>query len=121
LFRSEPRRLPFEIRIMERHPLGSQAFIPLSRGRYLVVVAAPGQFDERTVRVFLVKGSEGVNYAKAVWHHGLFVLDEQSDFMVVDRGGPGVNCEEISLSQPILITEQAIAAMDLGNRSISTL
>jgi ureidoglycolate lyase len=121
LFRGKPRRLPFEISIMERHPLGSQAFIPLSGGRYLVIVAASGQFDERTVRVFLAGGSEGVNYTKAVWHHGLFALDEESDFMVVDRGGPGVNCEEISLSQPILITEQAIAAIDLGNRSISTL
>jgi ureidoglycolate lyase len=82
LFRGKPRRLPFEISIMERHPLGSQAFIPLSRGRYLVIVAASGQFDERTVRVFLAEGSEGVNYTKAVWHHGLFALDEESDFMV---------------------------------------
>jgi ureidoglycolate lyase len=121
LFRSKPRRLPFQITMMERHPLGSQAFVPLSRGRYLVIVAAPGRFDERTLRVFLAEGSEGVNYAKAVWHHGLFALDEESDFMVVDRGGPGLNCEEISLSQPVLITEQAIAATDLGNRSISTL
>jgi ureidoglycolate lyase len=109
LFRSKPRLLPFEIRIMERHPLGSQAFIPLSKIPFLVIVAAPGQFDERTVRAFLAERGQGVNYAKGVWHHGLFALYEESDFLVVDRGGPGSNCEEILFSQPILITEQGIA------------
>src|SRR6202035_693771 len=51
LFRSKPRVLPFEIRVMERHPLGSQAFLPLSKCPYLVIVASPGLFDERTMRV----------------------------------------------------------------------
>src|SRR5580704_15015446 len=53
LFRSKPRSLPFEIRVMERHPIGSQAFIPLSKRPYLVIVAAPGPYDERTMRIFL--------------------------------------------------------------------
>jgi ureidoglycolate lyase len=105
LFRGKPRSFPFEIRILERHPLGSQALIPLSRRPYLVIVAAPGPFDERTVRLFLAEEGEGVNYAKGVWHHGLFVLHEESDFLVVDRGGPGLNCEEISLSEAILLNE----------------
>jgi ureidoglycolate lyase len=105
LFRSKPRPLPFEINIMERHPLGSQAFIPLSRLPYLVIVAAPGPFDERTVRAFLAERGEGVNYAKGTWHHGLVALYEASDFIVIDRGGPGVSCEESSLSRPILFTE----------------
>lgn len=106
LFRSKPRRLPFEIRTMERHPFGSQAFIPLSRRPYLVIVATPGEFDERTLRVFLAENGAGVNYAKGVWHHGLFALCEESDFIVIDRGGPGLNCEEILLSQPILIDRE---------------
>jgi ureidoglycolate lyase len=110
LFRSKPRSLPFEIRVMERHPLGSQAFIPLSRRPYLVIVAVPGQFDERTLRLFLAEQGAGVNYVKGAWHHGLFALDEESDFIVVDRGGPGINCEEISLSRSILLTEQQFAA-----------
>jgi ureidoglycolate lyase len=113
LFRGKPRRLPFEIRVMERHLLGSQAFIPLSRRPYLVIVAAPGPFDEATVRVFLADRGEGVNYAKGAWHHGLFALYEESDFLVVDRGGPGVNCEEISLSQSIRITEEELAAIEV--------
>ena len=103
LFRCKSRVLPFEIRIMERHPLGSQAFWPLSRQPYLVIVAPRGEFDARRVRVFLAEEGEGVNYAKGVWHHGLFALYEESDFIVVDRGGPGINCEEISLSEPILL------------------
>jgi ureidoglycolate lyase len=110
LFRGKPRSIPFEIRILERHPLGSQALIPLSRRPYLVIVAAPGPFDERTVRLFLAKEGEGVNYAKGVWHHGLFVLYEESDFLVLDRGGPGLNCEEISLSEAILLRD--VGAMD---------
>jgi ureidoglycolate lyase len=106
LFRSQPRPLPFEIKIMERHPLGSQAFIPLSKEPYLVIVAPSGHFDERTVRVFLAERGEGVNYAKDVWHHALFALNQESEFIVIDRGGPGGNCDEIVLHQPILITEQ---------------
>jgi ureidoglycolate lyase len=109
LFRSKSRSLPFEIRIMERHPLGSQAFIPLSKDPYLVIVALPGDFDERTVRVFLAERGEGVNYAKGVWHHALFALGQESDFIVVARGGPGGNCEEIALQRPILITDQGSA------------
>jgi ureidoglycolate lyase len=88
---------------MERHPLGNQAFIPLSGNPYLVIVTTPGEFDERTVRVFLAENGVGVNYAKGVWHHGLFAFHEESDFIVIDRGGPGANCEEILLSQPIVI------------------
>jgi ureidoglycolate lyase len=109
LFRSKPRSLPFEIRVMERHPIGSQAFIPLSKRPYLVIVAAPGPYDERTMRIFLVDQGEGVNYAKGAWHHGLFALYEESDFIVIDRGGSAPNCDEISLSRPILITEQLLA------------
>jgi ureidoglycolate lyase len=114
LFRSKSRPLPFEIRIMERHPLGSQAFIPLSKDPYLVIVAPLGDFDERTVRVFLAERGEGVNYAKGVWHHALFALFLESDFIVVDRGGPGGNCEEIALRQPIFITEQGLQEKRVG-------
>jgi ureidoglycolate lyase len=109
LFRSKPRSLPFAIQVMERHPLGSQAFIPLSNRPYLIIVAASGNFEEGSMRLFLADQGQGVNYAKGTWHHGLFALYEESDFMVVDRGGPGNNCQEIALSQPVLIDEQDLA------------
>jgi ureidoglycolate lyase len=100
LFRAQPRTLPVDITMMERHPLGSQAFIPLRRGRYLVVVAPPGEFDPARMRAFWTDAWQGVNYAKGVWHHPLLALDQVSDFVVVDRGGEGNNCDELPLAEP---------------------
>lgn len=100
LFRGLPRVLPFEVKTMERHPRGSQAFIPLSNRPYLVVVApagpAPGAGD---LRAFLCQGNQGVNYATGVWHHPLLALEDVSDFLVIDRSGPGENCDTITLAQ----------------------
>jgi ureidoglycolate lyase len=100
IFRGLPRRLPFEITMMERHPRASQAFIPLSDRPYLVAVApagdAPGIDD---IRVFLCQGSQGVNYAKGVWHHPLMALENTSDFLIIDRSGPGDNCDVIELER----------------------
>lgn len=93
IFRSTPMD-PVVIRLMERHPLGSQAFIPLERRPYLVVVAPPGEFNADAIRIFRAKGDQGVNYAKGVWHHFLLALDAQSDFLVIDRAGPGDNLDE---------------------------
>jgi len=100
LFRAQPRALPVEITMMERHPLGSQAFIPLRAGRYLVVVAPAGEFDAARMRAFWTDAWQGVNYAKGVWQHPLLALDEVSDFVVVDRGGDGPNCDELQLAEP---------------------
>lgn len=98
IFRGEPRSLPFRVEMMERHPLGSQAFIPLSDWPYLVVVAPAGESPKAgNLRVFLARGNQGVNYARGVWHHPLLALDTVSDFLVVDREGPGDNCDEILL------------------------
>ena len=97
VFRALPRTLPYEVRMLERHPLGSQAFVPLSPRPYLVVVAAPGVLDPSSVRAFLVDDGRGVNYARGVWHHPLLALDGVSDFLVIDRGGPGHNLDEQDL------------------------
>jgi ureidoglycolate lyase len=83
------------VRYVERHPLGSQAFFPLGQARYVVIVAPPGEsVSAADLRAFLVNGSQGVNYRPGVWHHVLLVLDKPTDFLVVDRGGPGHNCDE---------------------------
>ena len=84
------------LRAFERHPLGSQSFIPLSGRPYLVAVAPPGPFDPAAVRLFRAEPHQGVHYRKGVWHHFLLVFDD-SDFLVVDRAGPGDNCEELEL------------------------
>ena len=99
LFRAQPRALPVEINMMERHPLGSQAFLPLSDVSYLVVVAPAGDFDPAHMRAFWTDGWQGVNYAKGVWHHPLLALERVSDFVVMDRGGEQPNCDEIALAE----------------------
>ncbi len=97
IFRSQPIQLPFKIQVMERHPLGSQAFMPLSGNRYLVVVAPAGDLDVAMLRAFVAEPNQGVNYHKGTWHHYCLSLRERSDFLVVDRGGEEQNCDELTL------------------------
>ena len=98
VFRSTPVAFPFKVEIMERHPLGSQSFFPLSGARFLVLVAPPGeQVDAADLRLFITDGQQGVNFACNTWHHYQLCLDQQSDFMVIDRGGPGDNLVEVEL------------------------
>ena len=98
IFRGQPRSLPFTLAMLERHPKGSQAFMPLSGKPYLVAVARPGDgVSVADVRVFLARGDQGVNYAPGTWHHPLLALHAASDFLVIDRAGPGGNCDEIIL------------------------
>jgi ureidoglycolate lyase len=96
LFRAKPLR-ELVLKSFERHPLGSQSFVPLGGRPYLVAVAPPGDFDPAAIRLFRAEGHQGVNYRKGTWHHFLLVL-EDSDFLVVDRAGPGDNCEEVALA-----------------------
>ncbi|GAB7536434.1 ureidoglycolate lyase [Burkholderia sp. 22PA0106] len=108
LFRGQPRALPFEVTMLERHPLGSQAFLPLSTQPYLVVVAPAGELDATKIRAFVSSGWQGVNYAKGVWHHPLIALEEVSDFVVVDRGGEGLNLNEQVLGESLWLTDEAM-------------
>ncbi|WP_172200136.1 ureidoglycolate lyase [Niveibacterium sp. COAC-50] len=101
IFRAQPRPLPFAVTLLERHPLGSQAFVPLSLRNYLVVVAL--EPTPSALRCFLAHGAQGVNYAPATWHHPLLALDEISDFLVLDRSGTGSNCDEITLTEQALV------------------
>jgi len=104
IFRGQPRTLPFTVQMMERHPKASQAFIPMSGKPYLVVVAPAGTPPAaQDLKVFLARGDQGVNYATGVWHHPLLALEAVSDFIVIDRSGPGHNCDEVQLDTPGLI------------------
>jgi ureidoglycolate lyase len=94
LFRAQPTSLPLRLSMMERHPLGSQAFWPLSGGDWLVAVAPDENGRPGTPLVFRASGRQGVCYASNVWHHPLLALGEVSDFLIVDRDGPGANLEE---------------------------
>lgn len=104
IFRGQPRALPFPVEMMERHPKGSQAFVPLSGKPYLVVVAAPGPAPSvNDLRTFYARADQGVNYAVGVWHHPLLALETVCDFLVIDRSGPGHNCDEVLLTLPAII------------------
>ena len=95
IFRGQPRQFPLKIELVERHPLGSQAFMPLNGRPYLVVVAeSDAKGDPQGLRAFRAEGLQGVNYARNVWHHPLIALENVSDFVVIDREGAGDNCEE---------------------------
>jgi ureidoglycolate lyase len=104
IFRGAPRTLPFTVAMMERHPLASQAFVPLSGRPYLVVVAPAGAAPTAAaLRLFVARADQGVNYAPGVWHHPLLALEATSDFLVIDRAGDGANCDEVVLEAPALI------------------
>jgi ureidoglycolate lyase len=95
IFVGQPFVPPARIGMMERHPLGSQAFMPLDNRPYLVAVALSGPDDRPgEPAVFLATGEQGVNYAPNTWHHPLIALEAESRFLVVDRGGEGTNLEE---------------------------
>lgn len=109
IFRGQPFKLPLRIRMVERHPLGSQAFIPLNERPFVIVVAAgAGTPKAEKVRAFLTDGKQGVNYARNVWHHPLISLGAVSDFAIVDRCGPGLNLEEFWFDDG----EQVVIAME---------
>jgi ureidoglycolate lyase len=104
IFRGAAIPLPIEIKMLERHPLGSQAFLPMERTRFLVVVAPPGDdVSPGAIRAFVAAPGQGVNYAKGTWHHPLLALDQPTDFVVVDRGGPGENVDEIHFDSTLVI------------------
>jgi ureidoglycolate lyase len=98
LFTANPRPTPIAIALMERHPLGSQLFMPLQNRPWLVLVCADPK-DLSSYRLFKATGQQGVNYHRNVWHHPLLVHDDDSRFLIVDRQGLGNNLEEIWLDK----------------------
>jgi ureidoglycolate lyase len=108
IFRSRPLPRPLRLNIMERHPLSSQAFMPLGDQPYLVVVAPAGPFDPQALRAFIAGPGQGVNYARGTWHHFCLALNAPSDFLVIDRGGEGSNCDEVDLRVPVDIDLDAV-------------
>lgn len=102
IFRGQPLA-PLEITLMERHPLGSQAFVPINNRPFLAVVAPPGDFDENAIRAFYVACHQGVSYRAGTWHAPLLPLQADSDYLVVDRQGEGNNCDEVTLTLPVVL------------------
>ncbi|MFW1951931.1 ureidoglycolate lyase [Acinetobacter beijerinckii] len=102
-------QIPFKIDMLERHPHGSQSFIPLQQQKFIIIVALPldqKQPNEQQIYAFLSNGKQGVTYHQGVWHHPLITLEAESDFLVVDRIGGGQNCDVHPLDRSCWIIEQ---------------
>jgi ureidoglycolate lyase len=114
LFVAQPRPVPIDVNVMERHPLGSQLFFPLQASPWLVLVCTDPHVPT-SYRAFEASGHKGVNYARNVWHHPLLVLNAHERFLVVDRAGPGSNLEEVWLDQTLSLHPGAGAGAAAGN------
>lgn len=97
IFLAEPRTLPYSLDLIERHPEGSQAFLPMTQAPFLVIVATGPQ---ATPRAFLTNGAQGINLHRGTWHGVLTPLRAPGLFAVVDRIGPTPNLEEHRYTAP---------------------
>ena len=98
--------LPYRVDMVERHPLGSQAFVPLSRAKMIVVVAPPeASVLTSGLRAFVTNGRQGINYKRGTWHMPLIAFEAGQEFLVIDRAGSKPNCDEHVLDEPVLLEE----------------
>ncbi len=104
IFAAQACALPLELKMVERHPLGSQAFMPLSRNRFLVIVCADTPTGPAPPRAFVTAPGQGINLKRNVWHGVLTPLNEEAEFIVVDRGGEGDNLEVHHFQKTFTIT-----------------
>lgn len=107
LFKSEPRVLPFALDLVERHPEGSQAFLPMSLDPFVVIVAPDLGKRPGEPRAFLSSAGQGVNFHRGTWHGVLTPLHAPGLFGVVDRIGAGANLQEYRFDTPYMIEAQA--------------
>ena len=94
LFRAEPRHLPLSLEMVERHPEGSQAFIPMSEHGFLVIVAPDDAGKPGQPLAFETAPGQAINFHRGTWHGVLTPLHAPGLFAVVDRIGDGANLEE---------------------------
>jgi ureidoglycolate lyase len=100
LFDAVPRALPYTLDMVERHPEGSQAFLPMTEAPFLVIVAPDADGVPGTPRAFLTAPGQGVNYHRGTWHGVLTPLSAPGLFAVVDRIGTTPNLEEHWFATP---------------------
>jgi ureidoglycolate lyase len=100
IFQAQPRALPYAFDLIERHPLGSQAFIPMSADPFLVIVAhGPAHLPQ----AFITNGAQAINLHRGTWHGVLTPLKGAGLFAVIDRIGAGANLEEHRADQPWVV------------------
>ena len=91
IFSARKRRFPMNIKMMEKHPLGSQAFIPMKETKFLVFVAPKGKKPNvKKIESFIIPKQTGINYKPGIWHFPLISI-KNMNFLVIDRKGIGNN------------------------------
>lgn len=104
VFDAEPRTLPCTIEMVERHPLGSQAFLPLNGATFLVVVAEDADGTPTNLQAFIADPGQGINLHRNTWHGVLTPLEARGQFAVIDRIGEDDNLEEHWFTTPYTVT-----------------
>ncbi len=108
VFRSVAKTLPFEVRLLERHPCSTQMFVALACQRFLVVVApddARGEPDLDRLQAFVCGPGQGVNYRPGQWHHPIIALEGPADLLMLAwEDGSALDCEERPLPSSLFIT-----------------
>ncbi|WP_274425956.1 ureidoglycolate lyase [Chelativorans sp. YIM 93263] len=100
IFRGQPYSFPHQLKMVERHPFGSQAFMPLAPRTFLVAVCPDEAGKPGMPQAFITRPGQGVNYARNTWHAVLTPIGEEQDFLVIDRGGEENNLEEYFFNEP---------------------
>ena len=91
IFSAKKRKFPMNIKMMEKHPLGSQAFVPMNETTFLVFVAPRGKRpNTKKIESFIVPKQTGINYKPGIWHFPL-ISSKNMNFLVIDRKGIGNN------------------------------
>jgi ureidoglycolate lyase len=103
VFRAEPRALPYALDLVERHPLGSQAFLPMTEHPFLVIVCPDEAGSPGRPRAFLTDPGQGINLHRNIWHGVLPPLHEPGLFAVIDRIGETPNLEEFVFPIPYVV------------------
>ena len=109
VFDAVPRALPYDFTLVERHPEGSQAFLPMTAAPFLVIVAPDEGGRPGRPRAFLTTGAQGINLHRGTWHGVLTPLSAPGLFAVVDRIGAGANLEEYRYDAPWRVVREGPA------------
>ena len=104
IYETKPIALPFRLREMERHPLSSQTFIKIDPNPSIAVVCKAGECEIHNLKAFLVGPQESISFGKGTWHHFNLCLEAPTRFIVIEREGEGLNCDEFHIPDNVAIT-----------------
>jgi ureidoglycolate lyase len=99
-----PSCLPYRVDMLERHPLGSQAFVPLDHAKLYIVVAPPAEgVASADLVAFQSNGKQGINYHRGTWHMPLLALESGQRYLIIDRAAGAPNCDVHTLDEPVML------------------